>query len=31
MFANDGGSTDAQGQEVPFWRWQPKLNFDISV
>ena len=31
MFANDGLIADSSGQEPPFWRWQPKMNFDIST
>ena len=31
MFANDGLIADSSGSEPPFWRWQPKMNFDISV
>jgi len=31
MFANDGLIADSSGQEPPFWRWQPKMNFDISL
>jgi len=31
MFANDGNIADSSGAEPPFWRWQPKLNFDIAV
>ena len=31
MFANDGLIADSSGSEPPFWRWQPKMNFDISI
>ena len=31
MFANDGLIADSSGSEPPFWRWQPKMNFDIAV
>jgi hypothetical protein len=31
MFANDGLVADSSGSEPPFWRWQPKMNFDISI
>ena len=31
MFANDGLIADSSGQEPPFFRWQPKMNFDISI
>ena len=31
MFANDGLIPDSSGNEPPFFRWQPKMNFDISI
>ena len=31
MIANDGLVTDSSGTEPPLWRWQPKMNFDISI
>jgi len=31
MFANDGLVADSSGSEPPPLRWQPKLNFDISI
>jgi len=31
MFANDGLVSDSSGSEPPPLRWQPKLNFDISI
>ena len=31
MFANDGAIVDSTGQEPPPFRWQPKMNFDISI
>jgi len=31
MFANDGAIVDSSGQEPPPFRWQPKMNFDISI
>ena len=31
MIANDGMVPDSSGTEPPLWRWQPKMNFDISI
>lgn len=31
MFANDGLIADSSGSEPPPFRWQPKMNFDISI
>ena len=31
LVANDGLVSDSTGSEPPFFRWQPKMNFDISV
>ena len=31
MFANDGLIPDSTGSEPPLFRWQPKMNFDISI
>jgi hypothetical protein len=31
MFANDGLIADSSGSEPPPLRWQPKMNFDISI
>lgn len=31
MFANDGLIPDSTGSEPPLFRWQPKMNFDISL
>lgn len=31
MIANDGLVADSSGSEPPLWRWQPKMNFDISI
>jgi len=31
QFANDQSTPDSSGAEPPAIRWQPKLNFDISV
>jgi len=31
MFANDGAIADSSGAEPPPFRWQPKMNFDISL
>jgi len=31
MFANDGLIADSSGAEPPLFRWQPKMNFDISI
>jgi len=30
MFSNDGLIPDSTGSEPPLFRWQPKMNFDIS-
>jgi hypothetical protein len=31
MLANDGLIPDSTGNEPPTFRFQPKLNFDISL
>ena len=31
MYANDGAIADSSGVEPPPFRWQPKMNFDISI
>jgi len=31
MYANDGAIVDSSGAEPPLFRWQPKVNFDVSV
>ena len=31
MYANDGAIADSSGAEPPPFRWQPKMNFDISI
>jgi len=31
MFANDGAIPDSTGSEPPLLRFQPKLNFDVSI
>jgi hypothetical protein len=31
VVANDGGLADSQGDLPPLFRWQPKVNFDISI
>mmetsp|Transcript_144539 Transcript_144539/g.277311 ORF Transcript_144539/g.277311 Transcript_144539/m.277311 type:complete len:600 (-) Transcript_144539:239-2038(-) len=31
MYANDGAIPDSSGTKPPPFRWQPKINFDISI
>lgn len=31
MFSNDGNVPNQDGTDLPFFRWQPKLNFDIAL
>ena len=31
MFSNDGNVPNQDGTDLPFFRWQPKLNFDVAL